>query len=428
MDSLAAELHTLGKTARLLIGVLLLSAATAGIAILRSPADVLAPHFFAEDGAVWYASAYNAGWLATLVLPYHGMNMLLPRITAAASLLLPLQAVPVMFFGVSVALRAAIVGYVASSRLAEAVPSRFTRYAMCILYLAMPNSWEVNASMSNAMWHLALLGILVIVAAPPHAKGWKIADGVAIAAVGLTGPFALACLPCAVGLALLRRTRWSTGVAIAFACAALLQLSLLAENFHGIPAALNAAALPSTIAGALAGQVAIGGLTGAHGYALIHGAVWWSNPTVEAAVAASLLFLLGWIIARHPRDLGILVVYGLAIFLAGIVNVTLLDAHSHVSLTAPYVGSARYAFVLIAAFLWGLASLVTMERIVIMRCLAGILVMVVAGFGIPGDWLYPTFPAPGYAPALQTFAAAAPGTAVTVPIAPEGWSMVLVKK
>ncbi len=428
MDSIAAELRMLGRTTRLLIGAVLLAGITAGVAVLRSPAAIMSPHFFAEDGAVWYANAYNAGWLATLVLPYHGMNMLLPRLSAAASLLLPIESVPLMYFGVSVVLRLAVVGYVASSRCAEAVPSRLTRYAMCIMYLALPNSWEVNASMSNAMWHLALLGILVIIASPPHTRWWKVADGAAIAAVGLTGPFALACFPCAAVIWLLRRSRWSSGVVIAMGCAALLQLSLMAENFHGIPTTWNAASLPAIIAGALAGQVAIGGLAGAHGYVLIHEAVWWNNPTLQAATAAVLLFFLGWIVARHPRDLGILVIYGLGIFLSGVINVVLLEPQSHISLTAPYVGSARYAFVLIAAFLWGLATLVTMERILIMRCIAGILVMVVAAFGIPGDWQYPAFPAPGYSQALNTFAAAAPGTAVTIPIAPSGWTMVLMKK
>ncbi|MGC8460644.1 MAG: hypothetical protein ACP5OR_02185 [Candidatus Dormibacteria bacterium] len=427
MDSIAAELHTIGRTARFLLGMLLLAGCTVCIAVLRSPATLLAPHFFAEDGSVWYANAYNAGWLATLVLPYHGMNMLLPRLTAAASLLLPLKDVPVMYFGVSIALRLVVVGYVASDRLADAVPSRLTRYAMCIIYLVLPNSWEVNASMSNSMWHLAVLGILVIIAAPPHSRGWRIADGIAIACVGLTGPFAIACLPCAGVVWLLRRTRWSSGVAIAFGCATLLQLSLLAQRFHGIPMVGDPGALPSVIAGALAGQVAFGGLVGAHGYELIHQAAWWSNSTIQAAIAAVVVFILGWIAARHPKDLGIIVVYGLGIFIAGIVNVSYLGVQSHISLTAPYVGSARYAFVLIVSFLWGLAILVTMERILMMKCLAGILIMVVVGFGIPGDWQYPVFPAPGYNPALLTFTQATKGTAVSIPIAPEDWSMVLIK-
>jgi hypothetical protein len=68
------------------IGVFLFACA---IVISRRPDAIFHAQFFAEDGAIWYATAYDYGWWRVLFSPYQGYIHLVPRLTAALALLLP---------------------------------------------------------------------------------------------------------------------------------------------------------------------------------------------------------------------------------------------------------------------------------------------------------------------------------------------------
>jgi len=64
----------------------------AAIALIfsRQPDAFLHAQFFAEDGKIWFADAYNNGWFTSLFKAQDGYFQTLPRLAAALSLPAPL--------------------------------------------------------------------------------------------------------------------------------------------------------------------------------------------------------------------------------------------------------------------------------------------------------------------------------------------------
>jgi hypothetical protein len=63
---------------------------------LRDPSLFTRPQFWAEDGKVWYAQAYNQGWLHSLTQPLGGYLNTLQRLGAGAALLVPFRWAPLV--------------------------------------------------------------------------------------------------------------------------------------------------------------------------------------------------------------------------------------------------------------------------------------------------------------------------------------------
>ena len=57
----------------------------------RSPRLLTHAQFYAEDGTIWFAQAYNDGWLHSLTLPQAGYLNNMPRLAAGLALLVPLS-------------------------------------------------------------------------------------------------------------------------------------------------------------------------------------------------------------------------------------------------------------------------------------------------------------------------------------------------
>src|SRR5260370_8046744 len=88
------------------------------------------------------------------------------RLTAALAQLFPLTGAPLLFNLVAILFQVLPVSFFLSSRFASLGTQR-SRFLLGFLYLALPNSFEVNANVTNAQWHLALLACLVVLPDPP---------------------------------------------------------------------------------------------------------------------------------------------------------------------------------------------------------------------------------------------------------------------
>src|SRR5580704_15197224 len=62
--------------------------------VSRRPDAIFHAQFFAEDGHVWFADAYNYGWLHALFRSQDGYYQVLPRLIASLALLVPMTAAP----------------------------------------------------------------------------------------------------------------------------------------------------------------------------------------------------------------------------------------------------------------------------------------------------------------------------------------------
>src|SRR4051812_48196183 len=67
------------------------------IVVSRRPDVVFHAQFWAEDGKIWYADAFNLGVIQPFLHPAAGYFDTFPRLAALAGLLLPLGMVPLMF-------------------------------------------------------------------------------------------------------------------------------------------------------------------------------------------------------------------------------------------------------------------------------------------------------------------------------------------
>ena len=97
-------------------------------------------------------------------------------------------------------------------------------------YLALPNTSELNVSITEAQWHLALLASLVVLSRPPESRLGFSFDIAVLALCGLTGPFCIVLFPPALIMLWNQRSRWRAIVTALLGSTALLQgISLLSS-------------------------------------------------------------------------------------------------------------------------------------------------------------------------------------------------------
>ena len=175
--------------------------ATAAL-VSRRPDAVLNAQFYAEDGRLWFADAYNHGW-SPLVWSYNGYHQLTSSMVGVLAQPLGFGAAPLLFNAVALILQILPALFILSSRFEGVVPSLRMRCVIGAMYLAIPSA-EVHANLTNAHWHWALLTLMVILARPAATWRWRVVDITVLVLGGLSGPLAIALAPLAL-------VRWVTG-------------------------------------------------------------------------------------------------------------------------------------------------------------------------------------------------------------------------
>jgi hypothetical protein len=389
-------------------------AATA--AISRRPDVVLHPQFYGEDGVVWYAQAYQLGWLHALSLPEGGYLNTLPRLAAALAMLVPFHAAPLVMNLLGILLQVLPVNVLLSPRCA-AYGSFPVRLLAAAIYLALPNSNEVFVVITNAQFHLALVACLLAFARPPATWLGKVFDVAVFLVSGLTGPFCLVLLPLVAVFWYRRRGRWLITVMSVLAVTSILQLN---ELLHIAPMArrvVDLGATPELFVRILAGNVYLGALIGRNGYA--H----WKPMTflLPVALAGSALLVYSFLKATLERKL--ILVFCFSLFAASLWH-PLASRPTAVWQLFLESRGMRYWFFPMLGFLWSLvwsASESGRQRPVFS------LVLLVLVRGVIFDWRQlepPNLDFPSWA---RRFEAAPRGALLDIPTLPEGWTLRLTK-
>ena len=207
--SLQAILCDLSKRDGLAMRWLALSFAVASVAIfLRSPSLLTHAQFYAEDGPLFFAQAYNFGWLHSLGIQYGGYLTILQRVATGAALFVPFRLAPVVMTLVGLLVQAIPVPLLLSSRLRQWAPLP-VRMAFAAAYVGIPNAREVHVVCTNSQWHLALVLALLVLAEAPESIAGKIFDVVTVSLAVLTGPFGIVMLPLGAILRYVRRRLWT---------------------------------------------------------------------------------------------------------------------------------------------------------------------------------------------------------------------------
>src|SRR5229473_4489741 len=223
------------------------------------PDAILNAQFYAEDGARFYADAYEFGWRC-LLMPYGGYLSTLLRLIGLLTQLVPFGLAPLLMNLCAIAIQILPVNLFLSARF-RAIPYN-VRVFGSLLYLALPNAFEIHANTTNIQWHLALLALLVLLSQAEAAKAWRYFDYAVLFFALLDGPLGILLVPIAAFLLWVRRDRRTAlalGVMIPFAVVQSLFI-LFSNSRRPAP---NGASL-ERLTGILGGQIffsAIFGLT-----------------------------------------------------------------------------------------------------------------------------------------------------------------------
>lgn len=254
-----------------LLGIAL---ATAALWFSHLPSLLLHAQFYADDG-IWYRDAYSQGPLSTLFQPDAGYLVLLQRLGAALSLLLPTALAPTLFNLVALLVEVGGICYLVSSRMASAIPSTAARLLIAVLVIVLPNAYDTSGNLTNAQWHLALIAFLVVFAGRPARRWGWLCDGVVLVVSGLTGPYSILLEPIAAWRWLRDRgDRHRLAVLAANSAVAAVQVGVLLTSATAERLAGALAAGPLTLVTLLGRQVTLGLVVGAHGLAGLAGSPW----------------------------------------------------------------------------------------------------------------------------------------------------------
>jgi hypothetical protein len=372
---------------------------------------------WAEDGTVWFAQAYNEGWWAPLLRPYGGYLEVFPRLVFDVATLLPLRFVALFGVWVALLVRAALPAFLFSSRFTS-IDWR-AKVAITAYYVLMPNLGEVHANIANTGLYLGLYLIAVILADPPRRLGWKIHDWVVLVLAGSTGPLVLFALPALVWRYAAQRRSGTArpaflGVAVLLA---LVQVLSLVLTVKGTGAFATTPLLPLQILGS---RVFLGFITPAR----------WAGALSDPSVAIPAFFfgaaiLVAVFVRGDWKARGLLVIPPL-LLLAGFFTPAFSLAQPQ--WTSVFDANPAERYFVVTSVAWA-GTLVYFAGIYLPRLSSFALAVSIAicGFFILFDFPLPPVPGASFGPQVDRIVATPVGESVTVPTAPPGWAMTLVR-
>jgi len=396
---------------------LLIFAFAVAAIVSRRPDALLNPQFYAEDGRVWFADAWNLGWAHSLTLPEGGYLNTLPRLVCALAILVPLKSAPLLLNWAGILIQALPVNVLLSQRCGNWGPL-WLRGLQAALYLALPNSSELDVTITNAHWHLALLCCLLAFANPPLSLTSKLFDSAVLVLTGLTGPWALVLTPLVLVFWFIRKQPWSLVMLyILIPCAGIQSWVLLHHGSERGQMNALGAALPRFVR-LVAGQIYTGAIWGQNSLDL------GGNPAVILAIFAAGTAMLVWGVLTLRLEIKLFIAFAAAIFAAALRSPLIAGQGTQWQLLEMDKG-ARYWFFPMLAFLWTLLWAAAQRKNRTLRALSLICFAVLAR-GILHDWHYRAYPDSNFAQYAEKFEATPPGTSMRIPIYP-GTGMVLTR-
>jgi hypothetical protein len=386
----------------------------------RCPSMFTHAQLYAEDGAVWYAQAYNNGWLHSLIVPQAGYLQTLPRLGAGLALLFPLRYAPLVMAITGMLIQSLPATILLSARCRNWAPLT-TRVLLAAIYIGVPNSREVHIVLTNTQWHLALAEALLAFASTPRSWSGRLFDVVIFLVGGFSGPFCIVLAPLVLVFWWVRRQRWSLVIFAVMSVGVFTQIVLLTHTTARIQGALGAKL--ETFLRMVGGNIVASAMFGGHSFAVM-------VPTtllVLTALGGLSVYLYCFGIAH--LELKLFLVYCAALLAASLHNplVTVGRAEEPLWDSLVRIPSCRYWYFPTLAFMWGAVWCALYGRARLFK-LAGTCIVLLMSIGIGGDWVYRRYPDKKFPVYVQQMQNAKPGAHVIIPIVPTGWHMDLVKK
>jgi len=394
------------------------------LVVSRRPDVLFHAQFWAEDGKMWYADAYNLDVIQPFLHPAAGYFDTFPRLAALAGLLLPLGIVPLMFSSIAVVFQVLPAQFLMSSRCCE-WGSTNARALFAFLYLGLPNSQEMHANITNTQWRLALLVLMILFARPGRTTLWDLFDLVILSVSALSGPFIIFAAPIA---AILYRTdprsRWRLSLFLISGIGALIQAAavLVSSGEERVVQAVRGAT-PELLVQILAKQVFLAALVGRRtlaSFSFESGAGW----TIAVLAVCVGIVIESYVLLKAPPVWKAFILFSFSIL--G-VSLAFPMAKSPQWPTLLASGGVRYWFFPMLAFMASVVWMLHPRNPAIARGTAGALLLVMV-FGVIQDWGHPRPVDFHFQEYVRKFSELPPGTTLFIPINPAGWTMELMKR
>lgn len=295
-------------------------------------------------------------------------------------------------------------------------------------YLLLP-SFELNVTVTNAQWHLAILAVMVLAAAPAVSLAARAFDILVLSASGLSGPFAVVLLPAALArLATVRERRgWYASLSgILLATLAIQGVAVLLGH-RDLVAQLGISFRNAVTI--VADRVVLPGTFAEEGHAHLFTAGAPHAQTLATVITLVALAVVVFALARGGASFRIFVLACFAItgicLLAPIATPPGLTAWASLA-----TSDGRERYFLTAEVAWFVCLVWAISRIPWRPVVPAAATALAAAFlsGLLASWQYA--PYTDFHPALYTakLRAAASGTTVAVPINPDpSWTVTLVR-
>lgn len=395
-------------------------AACAVVALIRRPDILWQAQFWAEDGKIWYADAYNHGF-SVLFEPYGGYLVVIYRLVAMLSLLLPLHLAPAFFNVIGLAFQLVPIILLCSPRLKAIIPSRVFGVALSLLYISLPNTAEVFANLTNIQWHLGLAAFLVLIASPAKSRAWRLFDYMVLIATGLSGPLVIVLLPIIGWLWWKKRSSYHRRRFVIVGVLACIQMMSIFFLSHADRLAAGTKGSLLYLIQMITGQIFTGGLLGQANVTLTYGHLQFLLPVFVIGMV-----MVIYVFIKGPQWLRLLQGYAVLIIAAMLASLKPVpDFDPWQGLTNPG-GGQRYWYIPIMVWIGTLLWLAFNAQI-FMRTIAIIGTASLLLVGVPTDWHILPRPYHDFRAFAMQFKNKQPGTAMDIPINP-GWVMTLTKK
>jgi hypothetical protein len=386
----------------------------------RRPDAIFHAQFWAEDGHVWFADAYNFGGWTALFRTQDGYFQTFPRIGASLALLVPLSLAPLVLNLLAIAVRA-LPGNLLLSTRSSAWGSLRYRALLAGIYLALPNCREMDAIITSSQWLLTLSAFLMLAASAPRGAAGRVFDIFLLLFCGLTGPFCIMLFPIALFLAWRERNRWRWVTAGVLAALCLIQAWALLIVDPAGRSTTGLGASPALFTHILAGQVFLGTLLGGNGLAAN------SSPLfllLLTCVAMGGIVLVAISFVNSPEQFRLFLLLSFVLFALALISPTGWVPEGVSAWAYLAIGTGiRYWFFPTLAFAWTLLWCFH-SRIRLLRIVTAPLILLMC-LGIIRDWRHPAFKNMHFAEYAARFEAAPAGAVVTIPA---GWTVRLVKR
>ncbi|MDR3531500.1 MAG: hypothetical protein P4L90_13235 [Rhodopila sp.] len=392
---------------------------------LRRPQAILQADFWAEDGCVWYADAYEAGW-RSLLSPHGGYLQTISRLVAELAQNFPLSWGPTIFAASALIIEALPPTLLISRRMDDAWPDRRARLGFALIYVLLPNAMEPLTNLTNSQWHLACLAFLIVTIRPSSSRLVGTAELLALAISGLSGPFSIFLLPIAVWQFLGSRSKPALLRVIILATCVIIQGSILFDTMSATRPEAPLGVGVVTLARIIALQIILGAALGITNIIRVSRSWVWGIDAVPLAIALVGGFLCLVALRRGTPLLRKSFVWAAPIFAAALITpVVSLTEPQWTVLTIPGAGNRYF---LIPMLVWiAICMSLLHDRTMLVRGLAfGFIVLLPVGMF--ADFRYPESKPTGFAEHAREFERAPVGTRTVFPVLPPGFPpMVLTK-